>query len=425
MKAVVIGAGAAGMLCAAELAERGVDVVVIERNSKCGKKLFITGKGRCNVTNDCDVPTYLSKIVTNPKFMYSAAYGFSPSDAIALFSGKLGLALKTERGGRVFPVSDKSSDVIKALEKYMRVSGVRVKYDERATAVCVEGGKAVAVVTDKAQYAADAVVVATGGITYPSTGSTGDGYRFARDLGLKVVTPRPTLVAFVTRGAEGLQGLSLKNVALSVVIDGAERAHAFGEMLFTHTGISGPIVLECSSLTSKYRDENGAFPKRSKAIVDFKPALDIATLDARIVREFTAAPHATLKTIAAKLLPRALVPYALKAASLQGDTRADATDREARRRLAHALKNFELELVGAEGAEQAIITSGGVDVKELDPKTMRCRKIDGLYFVGEVIDVDALTGGFNLQTAWASAEAAARAIASSASKSCHIKVDSV
>lgn len=411
MRAVVIGAGAAGLMCAATLAHGGVDTLLIERNEKAGKKLYITGKGRCNLTNDCDVPTWLSKTVGGAKFLYSCAYAFPPSATKEFFEGR-GLSLKTERGGRVFPVSDKSSDVIKALVKYAESGGVKFSFGERVVGIDFSDGRVKGIRSDKNSYDCDAVIVATGGVTYPSTGSTGDGYAFAQAAGMKVVAPKPSLVALTAKGVEGLQGLSLKNVRFGVYIDGKERASAFGEMLFTHRGVSGPIVLECSALTSKYRDGNGRFPKGSYAEIDFKPALDEETLDARLLRDFSSAPNAALRTVAAGLLPRALVGRILGYAGIDGDLSVCNVSKDARRRIVRALKCWKTELVGAEGAEQAIITSGGVATDGLDPRTMESRKVKGLYFVGEVIDVDSLTGGFNLQNAWATAVAAARAVCS-------------
>ena len=409
MRAVVIGAGASGLMCAALLARGGADVTVIERNSKAGKKLFITGKGRCNLTNDCDVSEWLASTVNGAKFLYSAAHAFPPS-AVKDYFESIGLRLKTERGKRVFPCSDKSSDVIKALVRDCERGGVKFLFDKRVTAIETDGGRAVGVRAGQELYFADAVVVATGGVTYPSTGSMGDGYDFARSLGLKVVDPKPSLVPLRTKGTGSLGGLALKNVRFDVEIGGKVVASEFGEMQFERGAVTGPIVLTCSALTCKYRDKNGLFPGGSKGIVDFKPALDEATLDARLLREFSSAPTAKLKVVAQKLLPSAAVSAVLECARADGEKRASDVDKATRRRIVAALKNFDFSVVGAEGAEQAIVTAGGVATGELDPKTMQCKKVGGLYFVGEVIDVDSLTGGFNLQNAWATAASAARAI---------------
>ena len=409
MRAVVVGAGASGLMCAALLARGGADVTAIERNSKAGKKLFITGKGRCNLTNDCDVSEWLSSTVNGAKFMYSAAYSCPPS-AVKEYFESIGLRLKTERGKRVFPCSDKSSDVIKALVRDCERGGVKFLFDKRVTAIETDGGSAVGVRAGQELYFADAVVVATGGITYPSTGSMGDGYDFARSLGLKVVDPKPSLVPLRTKGTDSLGGLALKNVRFDVEIGGKVVASEFGEMQFERGAVTGPIVLTCSALTSKYRDKKGLFPSGSRGIVDFKPALDEATLDARLLREFSVAPTSKLKAVVQKLLPSAAVSAVLECARADGEKRASDVDKATRRRIVGALKNFAFPVVGAEGAEQAIVTSGGVATAELDPKTMQCKKVRGLYFVGEVIDVDSLTGGFNLQNAWASAASAARAI---------------
>ena len=401
MKVAVIGAGAAGLMCAAMLARGGASVTVFERNDRAGKKLFITGKGRCNLTNNCDVSDWLEATVNGAKFMYSCANLFPPSATMDYFEG-LGLRLKTERGKRVFPLSDKSSDVIKALLRECESGGVEFLYSKRVDAVVTDSGKAVGVGVAGNVFSADAVVVATGGVTYPSTGSTGDGYKFAQSLGLSVNAPKPSLVA--------LDGLALKNVRLDIAIGGKVVASEFGEMQFARGAIGGPIALTCSALTTKYRDEKGSFPKGSAAMLDFKPALDEATLDARLLREFSAAPHSKLCEVMRKLLPAAAVGAVLSTAGANGAEVASNTDKNTRKRLVGALKCVTFPLIGAEGADGAVITSGGVATAELNPKTMECKKVEGLYFVGEVIDVDSLTGGFNLQNAWSSAAAAARAI---------------
>ena len=352
---------------------------------------------------------WLASTVNGAKFLYSAAHAFPPS-AVKDYFESIGLRLKTERGKRVFPCSDKSSDVIKALVRDCERGGVKFLFDKRVTAIETDGGRAVGVRAGQELYFADAVVVATGGVTYPSTGSTGDGCAFARSLDLKVVDPKPSLVPLRTNGTGPLGGLALKNVRFDVEIGGKVVASEFGEMQFERGAVTGPIVLTCSALTCKYRDKNGLFPGGSKGIVDFKPALDEATLDARLLREFSSAPTAKLKVVAQKLLPSAAVSAVLECARADGEKRASDVDKATRRRIVAALKNFDFSVVGAEGAEQAIVTSGGVATGELDPKTMQCKKVGGLYFVGEVIDVDSLTGGFNLQNAWATAASAARAI---------------
>lgn len=410
MKVAVIGAGAAGLFCAGRLASEDIGVEIFERNEKPGKKIYITGKGRCNLTNNCSVNDYLSHVVTNPKFMYSAAYSFTPSDTVTYFSEELGLKLKTERGGRVFPVSDKASDVTKVLVCKAESEGASIRYGSRVTAVKTENGRVCGVFEGEKFFPADAVVVATGGFTYPSTGSTGDGYGFASAAGLKVIPPKAALVGLAAKNVAGLQGVSLKNVSLSLYVNGKARASAFGEMLFTHTGISGPVTLECSSRTAAYRDGSGAFPTGSYASVDLKPALNADELDARLRREFAQTPLAEIKTVMRRLAPAALAAPVLAEAGISPTVKACDIRKESRVALAAAIKDLRFPLVGAEGREQAIITSGGVDVGELDPKTMESRKVKGLYFVGEVIDVDALTGGFNLQTAFATADCAARAI---------------
>lgn len=408
MRAVVIGAGAAGLVCAGGLAEKGHDVVLIEKNDKVGKKLFITGKGRCNLTNDCDPRAFLENVVTNPKFLNSAIYGFSSSDCMNFFSS-LGVKLKVERGNRVFPASDKSNDIVKALERYVLSNGVDIRFNERAVVVVAEDGKVAAVRTDKGNYPCDIAVLATGGATYPATGSTGDGYKMAKDLGHTVGGVSPALVPLIAKGTDGLQGLSLKNVTASVVVDGKNVASEFGEMLFTHNGVSGPIILTLSSLIGRYCDKNGVFVKGSSLVVDLKPALDETTLDARIQREIAAAPKAAVKTLLFTLMPRSLAPKVSAQAGMAEDTKAGALNAKQRLSIVRAIKELTFPLVSKDKIEFGIITQGGVDVKEISPKDMSSKKVNGLYVIGELLDVDALTGGFNLQIAFATAMSVVRA----------------
>lgn len=409
MNAVVIGAGAAGLICAGGLAEKGHEVVLIEKNDKVGKKLFITGKGRCNLTNSCDAREFLSNVVSNPKFLNSAIYGFTPSDCMDFFSS-LGVKLKVERGNRVFPATDKSNDIVKALEKYVRSNGADIRFNEKAVAIETKDGKVVSVKTDKADYPCDIAVLATGGATYSSTGSTGDGYKIAKALGHTVTDISPALVPLLAKGVDGLQGLSLKNVTAGIVVGGKTVASEFGEMLFTHNGVSGPIILTLSSLAGKYCDKNGVFGKGTLLSIDLKPALDDATLDARIQREIAAAPKAAVKTLLFNLMPRSLAPKVLAQARIAEETKAGTLSAKHRSEIVRAVKSLTFALTAKDRIDFGIITQGGVDVKEISPKDMSSKKVSGLYVVGELLDVDALTGGFNLQIAFATAMAVVRAL---------------
>lgn len=411
MKAVVIGAGAAGLMCAGGLAEAGHDVVLIEKNDRVGRKLFITGKGRCNLTNACDARAFFENVVTNPKFLNSAIYGFTPSDCMQFFES-LDVKLKVERGDRVFPVSDKSNDIVKALERYALKNGVQLQLNEKAEEIVVRDAVVRAVKTDKSEYLCDVAVIATGGITYPVTGSTGDGYLMAQKLGHRIVAPVAALVPLIAKGVEGLQGLSLRNVGATVFSgDKKSRSH-FGEMLFTHTGVSGPIILTLSSELGKICGKNTILPKGSYLSVDLKPALDLQTLDARIQREISAAPKATVKTILYTMMPKSLAPKVLESCGIQEDTKASAVTKKQRELLAATVKDLRFPLIGKEKADLGIITQGGVDVAQINPKDMQSKLIKGLYFAGEVADVDAYTGGFNLQIAFSTAKAVVRALSS-------------
>ena len=407
MRAVIAGAGASGLLCAGGLAEAGHDVVVIEKNERVGKKLFITGKGRCNLTNACDVREFLENVVSNPKFMNSSVYGFSPSDTVGFFES-LGVKLKVERGNRVFPVSDKSGDIVKALERYATRSGANIRLNERAISVKTENGRVESVVTDRGEYPCDVMVVATGGVTYSSTGSTGDGYAIAKKAGHTVKPPTAGLVPLLAKGVDGLAGLSLKNVGVSLVVDGKSVASQFGEMLFTHTGVSGPVVLTASSLAGKYFDEKGATKGKAVLEIDLKPALNAETLDARLVREISSAPKSAVRTMLFTLMPKSLAPCVLNQSGIDGDKKCCDVSKKERESIAKAIKALSFVVTGKDRADLGIITQGGIDVSEIDPKTMESRLVGGLYFIGEVLDVDALTGGFNLQIAFSTAKAVVR-----------------
>lgn len=409
MKIVVIGAGAAGLLCAGGLAAEGHEVTLIEKNERVGKKLFITGKGRCNLTNACDVGTFLDNVVSNPRFLNSSIYGFTPSDCMQYFES-LGVKLKVERGERVFPVSDKSNDIVKALEKYVLNNGVDLRLEESVTSVEIKEDAVSSVRTDKGLYYCDAAVIATGGVTYPATGSCGDGYKIARKLGHNVVAPVAALVPLITKGVDGLAGLSLKNVTASIEVNGKTVASQFGEMLFTHNGVSGPVILTLSSLTGRYCDKNGIYAKNSCICIDLKPALDRDTLDARIVREISAAPKAQIKTLLCTLMPKSLVSVVISQSGADGELKASVLSKKQRESLVGVIKCIRFPLVSKERFEAGIVTQGGVDVSEVNPKDMQSKKIKGLYFIGEVLDVDALTGGFNLQIAFSTAMSVVRSV---------------
>lgn len=399
MKSVVIGGGAAGMFAAIFTARGGASVILLEKNEKLGKKLFITGKGRCNITNDCDVTEFLSNVVHGDKFLRSAIYGFTPADTMQFFE-ELGLALVTERGNRVFPFSQKSSDVIKVLEKELTRLKVDVRLNTEVKSLR-KGDDSFEIVTNKDRILADKVIVATGGVSYPSTGSSGDGYRFAKENGHRVTQPVQALSPIlVAQNVSSLQGISLKNVGLTAIdAEGRIIASEFGEMLFTNRGLSGPIALTLSSYINRH--------KNIHLLLDLKPALDEKTLDNRLLREFEERKNQDLKNVTRALLPERLNLYYLKESGIPEWKKVNAVTKEDRQCLIHTLKNLRFDVTGLAPFAESIITSGGIDVKNLKP-TMESRITDGLYFVGETIDVDALTGGFNLQIAYSTAVAAAR-----------------
>ncbi len=393
---VVIGGGAAGMMAAISAAGQGTDVVILEPNERLGKKLNITGKGRCNVTNNCDLDTMLQNIPCNGKFLYSALSRFGPQDAMAFFEG-IGVPLKTERGNRVFPVSDRAFDVSGALERELRRCGVRIVRD-RALHIEKTMDRVCAVTGERSKYPADAVVLATGGLSYPGTGSTGDGYRLAGELGHTIVEPHGSLVPLSSDDecCREMQGLSLRNVELTVKNGkGKTVFREFGEMLFTHFGVSGPLVLSASAHLRRWDKES------YRLYIDLKPALDEQKLDARILRDIIDAPNKDFDKIVSGLVHRSMVNVILDRLKIEGDLKANSVTKEQRHRLCALLKSFELSVTGPRPVSEAIVTSGGVKVSEVQPSTMASRLVPGLYFAGEILDVDAYTGGFNLQIAWA------------------------
>lgn len=412
-KIIIVGGGAAGMMAALTAAVNDNEIIIIEKNEKLGKKLFITGKGRCNVTNSCDLDQLFSNIMTNPKFMYSAFKSFDNRKLMDFFE-EGGLRLKTERGGRVFPASDRSSDVIKNLESRLKAAGVRIMLNTRVRSLITEDGCFKGVVcqgtADKKmkELCADALIIATGGISYPSCGACPDGYELAGSIGHKIVSPLQGLVPFNIKGNEcrEMMGLTLKNVSVYVKKGDKKLCEEFGEMLFTHFGISGPVVLTLSmKLDRELLNDNMGLT----AGIDLKPALDEETLDKRLIREFEKSPNRQLSNVCESLMPKALVPVCLSHAGLDGEQPVNGIDKKKRRKLLRTIKGLEFELVSLRGFSEAIITRGGINVKEINPKTMESRLCKNIYFAGEVMDVDALTGGFNLQIAWSSGMAAGKA----------------
>lgn len=405
MRVCVIGAGASGMMASIVLARGGADVALVEKNEKFGKKLYITGKGRCNLTNDCELDDMFANVVHGEKFLRSSLYGFTPQDTMAFFEDS-GLKLVVERGNRVFPFSQKSSDVIKTLQ--IEILNLKVKtYLGTEVKEIRKNADGFKVVTPWESLECDKVVVATGGMSYPSTGSTGDGYAFARAFGLKIVEPRQALVPIIVKqNVSALQGISLKNVNLCAIDEnGKEIASEFGEMLFTNRGLSGPIALTISSYINRKQNV--------RLSLDLKPALDEITLDKRILRDFDERKNQDIKNVARALLPERLNAYVLKCANIAERKKVNEITKQERAKLVETIKNLRFDVSSLAPFSEAIVTAGGVDLKGLKP-TCECKDVEGLYFVGETIDVDALTGGFNLQLAFATAVCAARDILKSA-----------
>ena len=399
----MVGGGAAGMMAAITAAEQGAKVRLLEPNERLGKKLNITGKGRCNVTNNCPVEELMAHIPRNGRFLYSALTRFTSADSMAFFEG-LGVPLKTERGNRVFPQSDSAFDVSGALKRRMEKLGVRWEHD-RATAVMTEDGAVSAVKGEKGTYPAQAVILATGGVSYPGTGSTGDGYRMAAELGHTIVEPRGSLVPLVSDDAccGQMQGLALKNVQLSAENEKGKAVFTeFGEMLFTHFGVSGPLVLSASA---HLRD----WDKHSyRLVIDLKPALSEEKLEERLLREQS---NRDMDNVLRKLLPSSMVPVFCERLQISPELKANSLKKEQRRALLRELKHFAVSITGSRPVAEAIVTSGGVKVGEVKPAGMESKKVSGLFFAGEILDVDAYTGGFNLQIAWSTGRAAGLAAA--------------
>lgn len=401
---IVVGAGAAGLMAAGAALEQGHTVTLLEHEEKPGKKILVTGKGRCNVTNDCDLETFLQNVRTNPRFLYSAFSAFDTAAVMALFEG-LGVPLKVERGRRVFPVSDRAEDIRRALVRYAAGAGLRT---EEVTKLLLEEGRCVGVSCQSGrQYRGDWVLVATGGVSYPGTGSRGAGYALARQAGHTVRPPVPSLVSLVAQGGEcrRMMGLALKNVGLTLYQDGKSIFQEQGEALFTHFGLSGPLVLSASAHLgdlAKHRYEVG---------FDLKPALSHEQLYARLNRDLTALANRDAANCLVKLLPASMQPVMVERWGVDPAKKANQLTKEERLALVDLMKDFRIRIRDRGDLEHAVITSGGVAVKEVDPRTMASKKCPGLYFAGEVLDVDAYTGGYNLQIAWCTAQAAARGLA--------------
>ncbi len=400
----VVGGGAAGMMAAITAAENGAQVTLLERNDRLGKKLYITGKGRCNVTNDCAPEDFFPNVPRNPRFLYSAVYAFPPREVMAWFEAR-GCALKTERGNRVFPQSDKSASVIDALRAELCRLGVRV-LQERALDIVTQDGAVCGIETDGGFHKTERVILATGGCSYPQTGSTGDGYRMLEKLGHTIVPPVGSLVPLVEKGydCKQMQGLALKNVALRLVNQkGKTVFEEFGELLFTHFGLSGPVVLSASA----HMNEKDAYT----VLLDLKPALDEQKLDLRLLRDFEKFQNRDFENALVELLPKSMIPVIVRRSGIPAEEKVHSITREQRRALLELMKRFPVEIACKAPVEEAIVTSGGVKVSEIEPGTMQSKRVRGLYVAGELLDVDAYTGGFNLQIAWATGRAAGLAAA--------------
>ncbi len=400
----VLGGGPAGMIAAGTAASMGRKTILIEKNEKLGKKLFITGKGRCNVTNSADFDEFMKNIPKNSKFFYSAFNGFSNDDLIGLLES-LGLKIKVERGGRVFPESDKSSDVIKALERYMSKYKVEIKLNSKVLNIRQEDGIISGVLLDNGELLeCSSVIICTGGVSYPQTGSTGDGYEIARRAGHSISELMPSLVPLVAREAfiKDLQGLSLKNVSIKAIADGKLLYEDFGEMLFTHYGLSGPIILSASFYVSDYLRKKNEI----KISIDLKPALSEDELDKRIIRDFEKNTNKQFKNSLDELLPQKLIPVVIALSGIDESKEVHQITKLERKAFVKLIKGFTLTISGTRPIEEAIVTSGGISLKEMNPKTMESKLVKGLYFAGEIIDLDAFTGGFNLQIAFSTGYAA-------------------
>lgn len=402
--AVIIGGGAAGSFCAITAARRGLSVIALEPNEKIGRKLRITGKGRCNVTNNSDIRTVMNHIPDHSRFLYGALTRFSPEDTMQFYED-LGIPLKTERGNRVFPVSDNANDIADALQNELRRLGVTIIH-EKAVDLITEDGRICAVDTSNQRIRTDRCVIATGGKSYPKTGSEGSGYRLASKLGHSIVSPLPSLVPLVSddRCCAELQGLSLRNIELSAFEDDKSIYRERGEMLFSHFGITGPLVLSASAHMRHFGTAE------YKVILDLKPALDEKTLDLRILRDFSKYQNKAIRNALGDLLPKAMIPVILSRIAVPGGKPVHEITKEERKKLVHELKNFTITINGTRPIEEAVVTAGGVSTDEINPRTMESKLVSGLYFAGEIMDLDAYTGGYNLQIAWSTANLAGNSL---------------
>lgn len=407
-KVLIVGGGAAGMFAAMTAAGCGHQVSVYEKNEKLGKKLYITGKGRCNITNACDMDNLFASVVTNSKFLYSSFYGFTNQDVIDFFE-RIGVKTKIERGDRVFPQSDHSSDVIRSMEREMKRLNVKVHLDAPVKQIYEEDGVFQhLVLSDGTKVCGDACIVATGGLSYRTTGSTGDGHKFAKELGHDVTECMPALVPMTTEESwvPELQGLSLRNVT-AVIRDGKKKLYEdFGEMLFTHYGVSGPLMLSASSIIGKKFQDKKAGRKNLSLEIDLKPALSVEQLDQRVLRDFEENQNKQFKNAIGRLFPSKLIPVMIELSGIDPEKKVNVISKEERQHFIYLIKHLPITLTGLRDYNEAIITKGGVKVKEINPSTMESKIVKGLYFAGEVLDLDALTGGFNLQIAWSTAYAA-------------------
>lgn len=398
-KIFVIGGGASGMMAAIVAARNGHKIKLFEKNDKLGKKLFITGKGRCNLTNACDRDIFFNNVISNPKFLYRAFHELSTEDVINFFE-KLGLKTKVERGNRVFPLSDKSSDVIAVMKDELNCLGVEICYKSEVSDIICEDGvfKGIKLKNSKEEFFGDAIIIATGGLSYPLTGSTGDGYKFAKKLGHSVTDLSPSLVPlYVSEDyIKDLMGLSLRNIAITAYSGDKKIYSDFGELLFTHFGVSGPVILSTSRHIIPYMDSKDPV----SLSIDLKPALSHTQLDARILRDFNEAKNKQYKNSLGQLLPNKLIDVIIRLSYIDPDKQVNSITKEERLRLVNLLKNFTLHISKLAPYNQAVITKGGINIKEIDPSTMESKLVKNMYFVGELLDLDALTGGFNLQIAW-------------------------
>lgn len=401
------------MMAAYSAAKEGAKVTILEKNEKLGKKIFITGKGRCNVTFASDAESFFRNVMRNSKFLYSSFYGFDNFSVMDLFE-KNGCSLKTERGDRVFPVSDHSSDIIGTLQKLLRQNDVSVRLNSKVMSICVseDGSRVMGVnMQDKSFVPCDALILATGGASYPLTGSTGDGYRFAKECGLDMKDVTPSLIPMVIREkwCPSLMGVSLKNVELSMIMNGKVLYKEMGEMLFTHFGVSGPLVLSASTLYPEKEKIKGEVTLH----LDMKPALSEEQLDKRLIREFEEANNKQFKNSLGSLFPAKMIPVMIELSGISPEKKCNEISKEQRQQFVKLIKNITITVDGLRNIEEAIITRGGISVKEVNPSTMECKKINGLYIAGEVLDLDAMTGGFNLQIAWSTGYLAGQSAATS------------